>query len=131
MFKISTNNGTLTTLYLFTGGNDGSQPAAALVQGSDGSFYGTVSGGGQAGAGAIFRLTIVPEFQAMTLTNGRLNLTWSTEAGGIYQLQYSASLNTPNWTNLGSPVTATNGTLTFTDSVTKAPQRFYRVSIAQ
>jgi hypothetical protein len=39
-------------------------------------------------------------------------------------------LNTPNWTNLGSPVTATNGTLTFTDAVTNAPQRFYRVSLA-
>ena len=104
-----------------------------LVQGSDGSFYGTtISGSGTSifGSGTIFRLTIVPESQAITLTNGSLNLTWSTEAGGIYQLQSSASLNTPNWTNLGSPVTATNGTTGFTDSVTNAPQRFYRLSLA-
>jgi uncharacterized repeat protein (TIGR03803 family) len=127
LFKISTN-GVLATLYSFSG-NDGSAPNS-LVQGRDGSFYGTTADGGQAGAGTIFRLTIVPEFQALTLTNGTLNLTWSTEAGGIYQLQSSASLNTPNWTNLGSPVTATNGTLSFTDSVTNAPQRFYRVSLA-
>src|ERR1035441_2165706 len=57
-----------------------------------------------------------------------LTLTWITEAGGIYQLQSSASLNTPHWTNLGSPVTATGGSITFTDSVTNAPQRFYRLS---
>ena len=101
-----------------------------LVQGLDGSFYGTTFSGGSGGSGAIFRLTIVPEFQAMTLTNDTLTLTWSTEAGGIYQLKSSASLTTPNWTNLGSPVTATNGTLTFTDAVTNAPQRFYRVSLA-
>ena len=40
VFKISTN-GALTTLYSFTGGNDGADPNAGLVQGSDGNFYGT------------------------------------------------------------------------------------------
>jgi hypothetical protein len=35
-----------TTLYSFTGTNDGSGPSAALVQGSDGYFYGTTEGGG-------------------------------------------------------------------------------------
>jgi uncharacterized repeat protein (TIGR03803 family) len=128
-FKITTN-GAFTTLYSFTGGSDGSDPNG-LLQGRDGNLYGTTSQVySQGPAGTIFRLTIVPEFQSLTLTNGTLNLTWSTEAGGIYQLQASASLSTPNWTNLGSPVTATNGTFTFTDSVTNTPQRFYRVSLA-
>jgi len=58
-----------------------------------------------------------------------LNFTWGTEGGGTYQLQASASSNTPNWTNLGSPVTATNGTLNFTDSISNAAQRFYRLSL--
>ncbi|HEV2963421.1 MAG TPA: choice-of-anchor tandem repeat GloVer-containing protein, partial [Candidatus Angelobacter sp.] len=40
VFKISAN-GVLTSLYSFTGGNDGGNPYAGLVQGSDGSFYGT------------------------------------------------------------------------------------------
>ena len=42
VFKISTN-GALTSLYSFTGGNDGANPDAGLVQGSDGNFYGTTS----------------------------------------------------------------------------------------
>ena len=58
VFQISAS-GVFTSLYSFTGGNDGANPEAALVQGSDGSFYGTTSGGG-GGAGTVFRLTIVP-----------------------------------------------------------------------
>jgi uncharacterized repeat protein (TIGR03803 family) len=136
VFKISTN-GVLTTLYSFgsithaSGDSlDGSNPAAGLVQGSDGSFYGTTSGGGQGGARTVFRLTIVPEFQAVTLTNGWLNLTWSTEAGGTYQLQYNSDLSSSNWINLSSPFTATGATLSTTDSLTNGPQRFYRLVLA-
>ena len=39
VFKIT--NTTLTTLHSFSGGADGGNPAAALVQGSNGYFYGT------------------------------------------------------------------------------------------
>jgi len=129
VFRMSPG-GVLTLLHSFTGSNDGLHPDAGLMQGSDGNFYGTTYQGGTNNYGTIFRLTIVPELQSLTLTNGTLNLAWSTEAGGIYQLQASASLNTLNWTNLGSLVTATNGILSFTDAVTNAPQRFYRVSLA-
>jgi uncharacterized repeat protein (TIGR03803 family) len=125
VFKIGIN-GTLTTLYSFTGGNDGGGPSG-LVQGNDGNFYGTTSGGGAGGAGTVFRLTIVPEFQAVSMTNGTLSLTWSTEAGGIYQLQYSSDLTSTNWTNLGTPIPATGASLTATDSLTNGPQRFYRL----
>jgi uncharacterized repeat protein (TIGR03803 family) len=132
LFKISTN-GALTTLYSFSGGHNGINPNAGLVQGSDGSFYGTTSSGGPGGVGTVFRLTIlptVPEFQAVTLTNNILNLTWSTEAGGTYQLQYNSDLSSSNWTNLGSPATATGATLSTTDSVTNGPQRFYRLVLS-
>src|SRR5690348_14589702 len=45
VFKISTS-GSLTTLYSFTGGGDGSRPAAGLIQAKDGNLYGTTSQGG-------------------------------------------------------------------------------------
>src|SRR5579859_7334413 len=48
VFKIGTN-GVLSTLYAFTGGNDGEWPFAGLAQGTDGAFYGTTSMGGTNG----------------------------------------------------------------------------------
>ena len=104
-------------------------PKAGLAQGSDGSFYGTTSAGGTGGAGTVFRLTIVPAFEAITLTNSTLNLTWSTEPGGVYQLQFNTDLSTTNWTDLGSAVTAVGTTLSAADSTTNGPRRFYRVAL--
>ena len=62
-----TTNGTLTTLFSFTGTNNpyqGANPGAALVQASDGSFYGTAGYGGWTNAsyyghgyGSVFQLT--------------------------------------------------------------------------
>ena len=49
--------GVVRILHSFTGGADGAAPRAALVQGRDGSFYGTTSAGGAADAGTVFRMT--------------------------------------------------------------------------
>jgi uncharacterized repeat protein (TIGR03803 family) len=49
VFRITTN-GILTTLYSFTGGNDGRAPQARLIQAKDGYLYGTT-------AGAVFQMT--------------------------------------------------------------------------
>jgi uncharacterized repeat protein (TIGR03803 family) len=43
-------------IYRFHGNNDGNQPTAALVIAKNGDLYGTTSGGGQAGAGTVFKL---------------------------------------------------------------------------
>ncbi len=48
--------GMLTTLYSF-GGSDGSSPYGTLVQGTDGSFYGTTFAGGAYGYGTVYRIT--------------------------------------------------------------------------
>ena len=50
-------DGTFATLYTFTGGNDGANPKAALLDGGDGFFYGTTSSGGANGDGTIFKVT--------------------------------------------------------------------------
>jgi uncharacterized repeat protein (TIGR03803 family) len=39
-------HGAATTLYSFTGGNDGGFPYAGLLQGTDGNYYGTAEEGG-------------------------------------------------------------------------------------
>jgi uncharacterized repeat protein (TIGR03803 family) len=62
IYKVAAN-GTLTTLYAFTGGDDGSNPVASLTLGRDGNFYGTtpVPGGIYANEsghlGTVFRVT--------------------------------------------------------------------------
>ena len=56
VFKISTS-GALTSLYSFTDGNDGANPSAGLVQGSDGNFYGTTSQGGTNNSGTVFKIS--------------------------------------------------------------------------
>jgi uncharacterized repeat protein (TIGR03803 family) len=57
VFKI-TPGGTLTTLHRFEG-TDGCGPRRELVQGTDGSFYGTTTtcGNGTGGNGTVFRIT--------------------------------------------------------------------------
>ncbi|MBV9742822.1 MAG: hypothetical protein JO099_03595, partial [Acidobacteriia bacterium] len=55
VFKM-TPGGALTTVYTFSG-NDGQYPAAGLIQGTDGNFYGTTSAGGTNGKGTVFKIT--------------------------------------------------------------------------
>ncbi len=55
VFKV-TPSGKLTTLHSFDG-TDGATPVAALIQATDGNFYGTASGGWPNGAGTVFKIT--------------------------------------------------------------------------
>jgi uncharacterized repeat protein (TIGR03803 family) len=55
VFRISPS-GSETNLHLFNG-PDGANPAAGLVQGSDGNFYGTTYQGGTYNSGTVFRIT--------------------------------------------------------------------------
>jgi hypothetical protein len=54
--SVGTPAATLTTLYTFTGGADGSNPGAALVPDQHGGFFGTTEGGGASGNGTVFHL---------------------------------------------------------------------------
>jgi len=62
-FSKSRRTGIFTTLYSFSGAAaDGSHPYAALIQGSDGAFYGATESGGTGsscagGCGAVFKIT--------------------------------------------------------------------------
>jgi uncharacterized repeat protein (TIGR03803 family) len=55
VFKI-TSTGTLTTLHNF-GSGDGTGASAALIQATDGNFYGTTSGSGVSNTGTVFKIT--------------------------------------------------------------------------
>jgi uncharacterized repeat protein (TIGR03803 family) len=51
-----TPDGTMTPLHSFDG-TDGSSPSGSLVQGADGSLYGTTFDGGTLGYGTVFKIT--------------------------------------------------------------------------
>ena len=72
VFRITTN-GVFTSLLSFSGNNGGS-PQAALVQGTDGSLYGTTAfGGANATNGTVFRITLSGGFTLLSTlpANGR------------------------------------------------------------
>jgi len=130
IFKITTS-GVFTALYSFAAGSDGATPAALLIQGSDGNFYGTTARGGQGNNGTVFKMSLAgpPVLQAVTLTQDTLGLAWDTVPGKTYQLQYTGVLGSTTWTNLGSPATAVGSTFSTSDFITNAVQRFYRVQV--
>jgi subtilase family serine protease len=57
------------------------------------------------------------------------NLSWSTTANQVYQVQYTTNLFQPNWINLGGTMTATGSVLTLqdTNSIYSTPSRYYRI----
>jgi uncharacterized repeat protein (TIGR03803 family) len=131
IFKI-TPQGALTPLYLFSGGNDGASSYAKLAQGSDGDFYGTTQFGGADGNGVVFKANLIsnaPVLTSITQTNGNIDITWSGQPGNLFQAQYATNLTQTNWSDLGSPVIATNGFGSQIDSAPSSMQRFYRVFV--
>jgi uncharacterized repeat protein (TIGR03803 family) len=63
VFALTTDGSVFVTPYHFTGGNDGANPAAELTL-SNGTLYGTASGGGSSGHGTVFAVN--PEGSAFT-----------------------------------------------------------------
>ena len=59
--RVSPSGVTESILYSFTGGKDGAEPQAGLIEDATGAFYGTATGGGNAvgtaGDGVAFKLT--------------------------------------------------------------------------
>jgi uncharacterized repeat protein (TIGR03803 family) len=64
------SDGTMSALYAFTNGADGSYPEAGLVLGSDGNFYGVTFEGGAGGSGVIFQVTAAGGFKPLYAFSG-------------------------------------------------------------
>ncbi len=67
---------------------------------------------------------------APTLTNGQLNLSWSSTPGTVYRVQFSSDLGTDAWTDVPGDIPATGIISTLSTPLsTSAPYRFYRVVV--
>lgn len=128
IFKL-TPDGQLTVLVGFNGSNGGN-PWGGLMQAGDGNLYG-VTQGGSGGSATLFRLglPLPATIKSATLTNNSVALTWSSVASQGYQVQYRTNAEQGDWTNLGGPITATNGTMITLDFIGPDSQRFYRVVV--
>ena len=135
-----TPTGTLTVLWQFgslTNNGDGAEPMAGLVQGSDGSFYGTTAFGGLNNSGTVFRLTVPlnpPPNQISGIQTAGSDhvLTVPSVAGETYQLQFTSDLASGIWSNIdGVSVTNSIGALLILTNFGGAlqPQGFYRFDI--
>jgi len=60
-----TASGSLTTIYSFSGGDDGSNPVSGLISGTDGLLYGTTPLGGANQVGALFSVSISGSLDAL------------------------------------------------------------------
>lgn len=81
----------------------------------------------------LFTVVVVPpppvlRFEQIQRTDAEVvTLTWATVYGARYQLQGAENLETPEWANLGEPITAQGATVTQIDTSATTTQRFYRV----
>ncbi len=132
VFEI-TPAGELSTLVSFDGTN-GIYPEAALVQGSDGNFYGTTPdtlvGGAFGGGGTIFRLIQPLSLRiALGFRGASVQLSWNSSSNRLYQVQYVNDLSTTNWLNYG-PILYATGPVTALDVPTFGlQQRYFRVAL--
>ncbi len=98
-----TPSGTLATVYYFcyqSGCSDGEGPYAALIQGTDGKFYGTTFGGGAHGYGAVFSLSGTAQFVPVTPCR-LVDTRTQYGGGGPIPGQTSQTFNLPSLAELG------------------------------
>lgn len=129
-----TSGGAFSTIASLSGTN-GSGSLAGLARATDGNLYGTTALGGIYGKGTIFRVamgatlnTTPPVFQQATIANGMFTVNATAVTGQSYQVQYKTNLSQPSWSNLGSPITASNGSIGVSDTITATP-KLYRVQL--
>jgi uncharacterized repeat protein (TIGR03803 family) len=74
IFEI-TRSGTFTTLHIFDS-DDGAAPEGGLVQGTNGTLYGTTEEGGAIGYGTVFSLNVgLGQFVETLPTSGKVGMT--------------------------------------------------------
>jgi uncharacterized repeat protein (TIGR01451 family) len=77
--------------------------------------------------GPVALALVAPEFRASAMANGLFSLSFASQSGTSYTVQYKNSLTDAAWTDLET-VVGTGGNLSITDpAATQRPTRFYRV----
>jgi hypothetical protein len=70
-----------------------------------------------------------PKITGFGVNNGSAILNWQTEVGASYQVQYKNDLRETNWSNLGNSIVASGNSLSITNGIGGAGQRYYRIVV--
>jgi uncharacterized repeat protein (TIGR03803 family) len=95
----------------------------------DGAFYGTADVGGTSALGTIFKMSLRPGFQSVSQAHHLMQFNWNAISNKTYQLSYKTNLGATGWNNLGSIITATNGTMSSSDNPGTDVRRFYQLQL--
>jgi uncharacterized repeat protein (TIGR03803 family) len=119
LFRL-TPAGAFTVLLSFDGFAIGANPESALIEGADGSLYGTTTTGGPGGAGTIFRLAFTSAPQILTQPAGITVLVGSAvqfrvSVSGAPPLSFAWKKNGTNMVDGGNVFGASTRILTLTN----------------
>jgi hypothetical protein len=103
--------------------NVGTNTLSVIFTPSDTTEY----GGASATSVSLVVLPPAPDIQTVRRSGSSFTFTWSATANQQYQIQTKTNLTQPNWTTLGSVLTATNSSMTTAASIGANSQQFYRV----
>lgn len=81
----------------------------------------------QAVANPLVATTVGPELRAFTA----MELSWLSETNKRYQVQWTASLDRPQWTDLEPPIWGTGTNLSVFSSTREHPHGFYQVRVVK
>ena len=123
-YVLIANDGVDAVNGTFNGLAEGATVTASLLQ------Y-AISYKGGTGNDVVLTQTAVPPSPQITqltkLPNGQMQITGTGIVGATYFVEATATLGTPNWSDIGSIAADWNGVIKFTDpSAVNFPQRFYR-----
>ena len=134
LFQINTDGSGFTSLYSFTGGNDGRNPNAPLAL-SGNTLYGSTLGGGGVNAGVVFSFVLPPSpLQILNDSNfgiqsGAFGFDFVGPANETVVIEATTNLVTGPWVPLQTN-TLGNASIYFNDPARmNFPGRFYRAQV--
>ena len=135
-FSVSWNGSTLfTQTNLLTGSTWTNMQYTVTPTGSSGTLQFEFSN--SSGAFALDDVTVEPlpsmvgsspppVLNSTTVAGGNISFNWDAIPNDSYQIQSTTNLDA-GWTNVGSPIVATNGVMSVSLPTGSAPQGFYRI----